>query len=160
MTQQDKEPWLQSLDSTQHAVDAFANIEFEKLVRKLIWHLQRMPAAGLYGDAYNYKTLWDEYCHEVQEGPHDIALVDGWRTVSDSWAQQLAPLVIEIADQVPRHVAQLLSGFAATELEEEEDWSFAGSYWPEGIRGLLVKRLQTRASERNLHRLGPWRNSE
>jgi hypothetical protein len=45
----------------------YARAEFEALTRRVIYRLQRSKASGIFGD-YGYKTLWGEYCHEVQKG--------------------------------------------------------------------------------------------
>ena len=51
---------------------------FAVLARKVVYRLQRLDASGIYGDDYQHKTLWDEFRHEVQYGPHDDQIVDAW----------------------------------------------------------------------------------
>jgi hypothetical protein len=60
------ENWYTTLENTHEAVLVYAQIEFEGLSRRVIHRLQRINAAGIYGDDYAYKSLWDEWCHEVQ----------------------------------------------------------------------------------------------
>jgi fructosamine-3-kinase len=57
---------------------------FAALARKVIYRLQRLDASGICGDDHQHKTLWDEFCHEVQWGPSDdqielAAMPDGDR---------------------------------------------------------------------------------
>ena len=145
------ENWYTTLENTHEAVLVYAQIEFEGLSRSVIHRLQRINAAGIYGDDYAYKSLWDEWCHEVQEGPHD--LLDG------AWAQTLCPILDDVIDGVPRHAAVLLSVFAAWELDEDNDPNIIGSFWANGIRRLLQDRLGQEAGRRRLDHLGPWRNA-
>jgi hypothetical protein len=53
------------------AVLEFATAAYETLARRVIFRLQRIEASSVYGNDYQHKTLWDEYCHEVQDGPYD-----------------------------------------------------------------------------------------
>lgn len=138
------------LEDIDAAVRDFARAEFAALGRKAIHRLQRINASGIFGDDYIYKTLWDEYCHEVQEGPHDL--------LEYAWDQTLETVMDDVVERVPRHVAVLLSIFATWELDEEDDPNLVGSVWPEGLKRVLQAHLAEQAGMRNLHRLGPWRN--
>ena len=143
------ENWEAVLDNTYEAVCAYARTECAALVRKVIYRLQRVAATDIYGDDYIYKTLWDEYCHEVQEGPHDF--------LEDAWEQSISTWIDEVIDRIPQHQAVLLSVFAARELDEGDDPNIVGSYWPDGIRQLLEGKLAEEAGCRGLDHLGPWR---
>jgi hypothetical protein len=143
--------WRLILDGTHEAVRDFARAEFAALARKAIHRLQRINALGIFGGDYIYNTLWDEYCHEVQEGPHDL--------LECAWDQTLETVTEYVVERVPRHVAVLLSIFAAWKLDEEDDPNLIGSVWPNGIKRVLRDRLAEQAGMRNLHRLGPWRNT-
>lgn len=48
----------------------FSDVRIQALARKVMHGLQRMPAGGIFGDDYRFKSFWDEYSREVQEGPH------------------------------------------------------------------------------------------
>ena len=42
---------------------------FQDIARQAVHRMQRIDASGIFGDDYRHKTLWDEFCHEVQTGP-------------------------------------------------------------------------------------------
>lgn len=48
------------------ALRRFCRSELAHLGRRLAYQLKQMPAEGHYGDNLGYRTMWDEYCHEVQ----------------------------------------------------------------------------------------------
>jgi integrase len=80
------------------AVLDFATQSYEALVRKAIVRLQWIKATGIYGDDYGHKTLWDEYCHEVQFGP--------LATLSDQVSQRVYKSTgLEITTHQFRHAA-------------------------------------------------------
>ena len=142
--------WYTNLEKTHEAVRGYARIELEGLIRRVIYRLQRIDASGIYGDDYAAKSLWDEWCHEVQVGPHDL--------LDNAWAQTLCPILEDVINSVPRHAAVLLSVFAAWELDEDNDPSMIGSFWPDGIRRVLQDHLDQQARFRRLDHLGPWKN--
>jgi hypothetical protein len=111
------EVWSKVLESTHQAVCAYARAEFEVLTRKVIYRLQRFGASGIF-EQYGYKTLWDEYCHGVQQGPHDLLQ---W-----AWDADITPFLEDVVERVPSHVAVLLSIFAVWELEEPNEPSIVG----------------------------------
>jgi hypothetical protein len=57
---------------THRAVREFSRVAFAALARKVIRRLQLIPASGIFDADRPHKSLWDEYCHEVQNGPHDM----------------------------------------------------------------------------------------
>ena len=138
------------LVNTHEAVLAYARIELEGLTRRVIYRLQRINASGIYGNDYAYKSLWDEWCHEVQEGPVDL--------LDYAWTQTLCPILDDVIDRLPHHVAVLLSVFAAWELDEGNDPNFIGLFWPDGVQRVLQAELDRHAINRRLDHLGPWRN--
>ncbi len=137
------------LESIYKEVRAYARIELRALARKVIHRLQRIKASAIFGDDYIYKTLWDEYCHEVQQGPHDM--------LEYAWGLTIPPFLDDVIERIPSHAAVLLSIFAAWELCEDEA-RIVGSIWPDGIQRVLQSRLVEQAAKRSLDHLGPWRN--
>jgi hypothetical protein len=115
------------------------------LGRKVIYRLQRIKASGIYGDDYNYKTLWDEYCQEAQSGPVEL--------LAGAWHVTILPLLDDVVERIPRHAALLLSIAAAWELDEDDAGSI-GAYWPDGIREVLRGRIREEAGQRNLYQFG------
>ena len=99
-------------DDLHRAVREFGRVEIEALSRRVIYRLQRITASGIFGDGYIYKSVWDEFCHEVQEGPHTM-LEDAWDSLVES----------HIADAVKRvaiESAVLLTIYAVYQLDEDE----------------------------------------
>ena len=144
----ENDAWHIVLEKTHEAVRAYARAEVERLARRVNHWLQRIEASGIYGDDYAYKSLWDEWCHELQEGPHD--------QLDSAWQLPLLPILDDVIDRVPRHAAVLLSAYAAWQLEEDNDPTLIGSLWTEGIRQVLRVQLEREAGERRLDHLRPW----
>jgi hypothetical protein len=155
-TSQDK--GRMALERAYQAVTAYSRSEFKALVPKVIHRLQRLPATGIYGDDYNYNTLWDEYCHEVQEGPFDLPW-DWGGSPATAWEQTIPAFINDVIDRIPPHAAVLLSVFARAELDEEDDAGLTGSIWLDGIRQVLRNWVDEQAGGRSLHRFGPWRHT-
>ena len=135
--------WYKYLKEVHDAVMKYGEIEFQGLVRRVIYRLQQFPASGIYGDAYTYKTLWDEWCHEVQEGPHDLL---EW-----AWDQTLPPFFKDVIDRVPAHTRELLSKYAQWELDLDLD-SEPGL---EDTLRLLMDRVSGVAASRDIWHLRP-----
>jgi hypothetical protein len=84
----EKPEFTDCLSCSMHdAVLKFAAARYEMLARRVIFRMQRMEAIGLYDD-YRHKTLWDEYCHEVQEGP-DYLLESAWHATIDGFVDSV-----------------------------------------------------------------------
>ena len=141
------EDWHSVLEGTHAAVRAFARIEIEALTRKVIHSLQRLRSSGIFGDDYLYKSLWDEYCHEVQDGPH--AMLEGASNLN------IDPFLDHVVEQVPHHVGVLLTIYAAWELDEHDDANLVGPVWPDVIKRLVRDSLAKKAGMRSLHHLSP-----
>ena len=115
-------------------------------MRKTIYRLQRLNAVGLYGGDYIFKTLWDEYCHEVQEGPHDDLQQYGWDDI-------LGRVMDDVVSRIPKHAAVLLTIYAA-----DEDPKLVGGVSPDDLKQVLRDQLERQAINRNLDHLSRWRN--
>jgi hypothetical protein len=89
----------------------FSEERYAALVRKVMFQLQRAVATGIYGDNYEYNSLWDEFCHEMQNGPHE------WP--EGAWKATIDPFIQVVVDAVPRHEAVLLTIGAIWNLDED-----------------------------------------
>lgn len=136
---------LRVCEATQAAVRKYARTEIQALTRKVIFRLQRIPASGIFGDEYAYKSLWDEYCYEMQQGPHEI--------LDYAWDQTLEQILGGIVDSVPKCSAVLLSIYAAWDLDEEDDPALIGTVWPDGMKQVIKNQLSKQASDRSLNHL-------
>ena len=138
---------LAIMEKTQHAVYDYARAEVRSLARRAIYRLQRIKASGIYGGEYKFKSLWDEYCHEVQNGPYE--------PLEGAWEDVLSKTVKEIIDSIPRETAMLLTILAIYDLDEDDGSELIGSVWNEGISQLLERRLAGEAGFRCLDHLNP-----
>jgi hypothetical protein len=94
------EAWVRILEETHLAVCRFASVELDKLTRRVVHMMQRMPASGTYGD-YPFKSIWDEYCHEQQNGPTE--------QLEYAWDQIIRPAISWPIGLLPDEVATLIS---------------------------------------------------
>jgi len=129
---------------THRAVRRFTAAAHARLARKVVFRLQRLTASGIFGDDHHHKTVWDEYCHEVQHGPTD-ALADAWRNV-------IAPIIAWVVDPLPDEEAVLLSIGAAWDLDEFELDLGDGVIAPELIRSNVLRYLDRIAMDRRMDR--------
>jgi hypothetical protein len=125
------------------AVLDFATQAYEALVRKAIVRLQRIKATGIYGDDYEYKTLWDEYCHEVQFGPH----------LEKEWELTLEPLLTEVLTSISPELAKLLTISALWDQVVEA--AFNGAVDRQLILDHFRKTLCNVAINRDMSRFDP-----
>jgi hypothetical protein len=100
---------------------------------------------AVYGDDYRHKTLWDEYCHEVQEGPYDL--------LDDAWDKTLGPVLRAIVGAIPRHEAALLTIGAIWDLDE--DYETAPGVMPDLIQRNLQQMVSKMAGTRDMSRFDP-----
>jgi hypothetical protein len=128
------------------ATRTFARQRYAALARKLVRGLQRIGASRIYGRRRRHKTLWDEYCHEVQQGPSDDEIVWGWEVT-------LAPFLKEAIQGIPADEVALLTIGAAWFLDRDEDFGRGRS--DDLIQENLERALQQVAGARNMSRFDP-----
>ena len=87
----------------------------------------------------------DEFCHEVQDGPHEL--------LTDAWDDVLSGALTEIVHGMRRETAVLLTIYAARNLDEDEGAELIGSVWIEGIARELREQLADEAGSRPLDHL-------
>jgi hypothetical protein len=125
----------------------FAEKAYEGLARKVIFRLQQIDSTGIYGGDYRYKTLWDEYCHEVQTGPHDL--------LEPAWEHTLNSILGSIAEAIPPHEGALLTISAAWELDKDDVEMTTVCVAPDLIRENLKRVVDRRAARREMWRFDP-----
>ena len=135
---------IEPFDALVAGVRAFASAELPALTRKVVYRLQRIQAPGIYGGDPEYKTLWDEYCHELQHGPTSL--------LERAWDQTLNPILSDVVDHIPHHHAVLLSVFAVWDNLSDESPLQVGQVWRDGIRDLLLGQLERVAAGRKMNR--------
>ena len=139
--------WHEYLEDTHKAVQKYGKVEFEGLVRRAIYRLQRFPASGIYGNGLGYKTLWDEWCHEVQEGPHGL--------LESAWNHTLLPILEDVIGRVPQHARVLLAEYARWKLSVDSGQEPTNFPDAESLLDLLRQRVSEVAINRDIDRLGP-----
>jgi hypothetical protein len=92
-------------------ITRFCNAELRVYARSLRHRLRRLPAAGIFGDDYGHRSLWDEFEFEAENGP----------TAGLEWAWNgaLSGVLCEVIDKLPEHHRCLLSWHLAS-LEGDE----------------------------------------
>ncbi|MBX7494260.1 hypothetical protein K3172_00150 [Qipengyuania sp. 6B39] len=78
----------------------FSDARIQDLARKVIHAMQRMPASGIFGGDYRFKSVWDEYCREVQEGPHPM--------LEAAFDQTVDPMIARHINQLDQSERELL----------------------------------------------------
>ena len=126
-------------------VRVYCDETFKRMARRIVAQMQRVRASGIYGDDYRHKTLWDEYCHEVQEGPYE--------PIETAWDQTMRGFIDALVEELPRHEATILTIGAVWELEQDE--SLLGSVCADSISEQLKCVLDGVASARDMSRFDP-----
>lgn len=127
------------------AIIRYCAAEFATLARKVAHRLQRLSTSGIFGKSFEYKTLWDEYCHEIQNGPHD--------QLDYAWQSLIRPILDHIASQIPKEKAVLLSIGAAWEVgDHEPDYR---SINLDSIRRSIERAVVKSAMNRDMSRFDP-----
>jgi hypothetical protein len=107
----------------EEAVRRFAAARFDALVAALVGQLKEMPASGIYSDICNFRTVWDEYCYGIQEGPHDsqYEILGGPHDIfAATWDPTLETMITTALDAIPDPEAVLLTVVAQWRIEEDE----------------------------------------
>lgn len=139
------------LEATRHGALQFAALRFGQLTSRLIWRLRRIPATGIFSDGYTCRTLWDEICVEVQDGPFDDGLFGdedetGLANVSSVFDSTIAPFLRAAVEALPRQEAVLLTLWAIDDWDEREQAEAAGTINMDAIMATLRTTLSREAS--------------
>lgn len=147
------------LAASHAAVIQFGAVRFSALARTTIWHLRRTPASGIWGDDYAYRTLWDEVCHEVQEGPFDMPATDlsSW-SISSAFDLMIRPYVDTLLEKLLREEAVLLTLYAIDDLDNAEKAELAGYINSEAMESEVMALIREEAGHGDLFPSGPHRN--
>src|SRR5208283_5320094 len=78
---------------THRAVRHFADVAFDALAREVVGQIQDIDATGIFDDDCQHLTLWDEYCHYVQNGPHEL--------LDAVWEETVTPFFTAAVANVP-----------------------------------------------------------
>ncbi|MBO82397.1 MAG: hypothetical protein CL801_13400 [Citromicrobium sp.] len=107
----------------------FSDTRIQSLARKVIHAMQRMAASGIFGDDYRSKSVWDEYCHEAQEGPHPM--------LEAAFDQTVDPMIAWHIDQLDQSERQLLEIALA---DGAEEWGDIAVAVRKSLQGIAIDR--------------------
>lgn len=88
------------------AITRFALVELEAAGRRMRYRMQRLPAAGIFGDDTGHRTLWDELRFDIQNGPAPALEV--------AWDQSLRAIAFDVVERMSEHMQALLSWHLAS----------------------------------------------
>lgn len=133
------------LAKIRKAVRGYCHESTKTLVRKVVVRMQRITASGIFGDDYGHKTLWDEYCHEVQQRPHE--------PIEMAWAHTIDGFIQSVAAVLPHHEGVILTIGAMWEMEEDDQ--LLGLVCLDCICRYIKKMVNRLAAERDISRFDP-----
>ncbi|WP_104664741.1 hypothetical protein [Ensifer adhaerens] len=131
-------------EAAQSALFRLAAEYNQRAAQRIIHALQRRPSSGIFGDDYNHKSLWDEFCHDAQNGPH-FDDGDPWDSILDAF----------LLKEVERLTAAEFEALWLAAIPDVDDLSTAcrdAGVIKEEFRSALLQR----AGERNLERFEVW----
>ena len=131
------------LEAAQTAVFNLAEDLKRRAARRLVHRLQRISTSGIYGDDYRRRSLWDELCHEQQNGPYFD---------KDVWDETLKGL---LQAEVERLTPGEFGIVWLASVPEVEDLKTAPRVQA-GIRRELRADLEAFASRSDLERFEVW----
>lgn len=136
--------------ATLDAVMKYTSAKIDALARKVVWRLQRIRANGVYGDDRRHRTLWDEYCHEVQHGPYEL--------LGKAWEHTVTTVLDDAVDLVPDYELVLLTVGAGWVIEGQElSLNDQGNIAPchDLVRRYLSDAVRSLAGARDMSRFEP-----
>jgi hypothetical protein len=139
---------------THKAIRNYSKTRFGELARDASVQLEQIEATGIFGDDYKHRTLWDEYCHEIQKGPHG--------PLKFAFDTTVVPIVQAIVEAIDNSEAVLLSIGARWHLDEDQATDREVVATPDQIRRNLEDAIETLAIYRDmsefdpLSEAGPW----
>jgi hypothetical protein len=121
------------------AIIAWAKPQFDNLAKQTIENLKKQPAVGMFEAEYRFRNYWDEYSHEVQNGPF-----------MEEWHETVEAFCHGVVEAIDRPSLTLLSIAAIEDQGEDEDTVNADGIWPDLVVRVVQEALNQAASERDL----------
>jgi hypothetical protein len=132
---------------THKAIRNYSKTRFDALARDASAQLEQIEAAGIFGDDSKHRTLWDEYCHEIQEGPHG--------PLKCAFDTAVVPIVQAIVEAIDNPEAILLTIGARWHLDEDQGTDREVIATPDQIRRNLEDAIETLAMSRDMSQFDP-----
>lgn len=95
----------------QRTVMRFATARFERLAAEIVAPIRACPPCGITGDDECAETLWDEYCHDQQNGPAPL--------LAYAWDDLFAPHLTAAIARLDRTEATLLTFYCCWDRSED-----------------------------------------
>ena len=132
---------------THKAIRNYSKTRFTALAREVAVQLEQIEATGIFGDDYRHRTLWDEYCHEIQEGPHG--------PLKFAFDTTVIPIVQALVEALDNSEAALLTIGARWHLDEDQGTDREVVATPDQLRRNLEDAIQTLAISRDMSEFDP-----
>jgi len=134
------------MNGIDRAIWEFARERFTFLARGIAKDLRLQDASGIYGDDegsrygddYQLNSLWDEYCHEMQNGPHE--------GLESAWDQTIRPFVEQAINILSSREQVLLSLATDEGCEFDPDSSELPPICRDGLVTEIVEALAAHAT--------------
>jgi hypothetical protein len=137
---------------THKAIRNYSKTRFAAFAREAAVQLEQIEATGIFGDGYRHRTLWDEYCHEIQEGQHD--------PLKFAFDTTVVPIVQAIVEAIDNPEAILLTIGARWHLDEDQGADREVVATPDQIRRNLEDAIETLAMSRDMSEFDPTLSEE
>lgn len=145
------------------AVHHFADARFDDLAAAVAADFAVSPASRYFEDqGYEFLTLWDEYCHEVQQGPFPAG---GYLIVhcheylmEAAFDPMIKPTIALMVNALPRAEAVLLSIGARYHQDSDDHTGTPTDLDPSLICKVIRSLLNERASDRDMGQFIQWRH--
>ncbi len=143
-TENDALDWL--IERTFREVRAWAWSSNQKLARQVVHALQRMPSTATF-EEYSHRSQWDEYCHEMQEGPSGL--------VHYAFETMIEAHIEYVLSRLNEHDSKLLTAAAIDEFDEYRDLTHRLAPRPDLMARAVKEELDRLAMHRDLTRFLP-----
>ena len=146
MSEQGEAPYCSGCP-THKAIRNYSTARFGVLARDASVQLGQMEATGIFGDDYKHRTLWDEYCHEIQQGPHS--------PLEYAFDATVGPILQATVESIAHSEAVLLTIGARWHLDEDHEADGDGLATPDLIRRNLEDAIKALAMSRDMSEFDP-----
>jgi hypothetical protein len=132
---------------THKAIRQYSTKRYSDLAQEAVVQLEQIGATSIFGDDYKHRTFWDEFCHEMQEGPHSAL----------EWAFEatLDPLIHAIVEGIENSEATLLTIGAMWDLGEDQEMGADIGRTPYLIQRNLEQAVKSLAMTRDMSEFDP-----
>jgi hypothetical protein len=132
---------------THKAIRHYSTQRCSQLAHEVVVQLEQLDATSIFGDDYKHRTFWDEFCHEMQEGPHSA--------LESAFEDTIDLILHAIVERIESSEATLLTIGAMWNLEEDQELGADIGSAPYLIRRNLEQAVKTLAMARHMSEFDP-----